>query len=143
MTCAVIAICLIAVVCFVGAIMWPSLFPHVTDIAEVAEVCRLQFPDGTRLLSSHTSVMGRLFYAKLTMDKADVRSFISALPQGSEVSRTKRIDGLPSADMAWWNPGSPSRFVSIFARPDYVPAVRILISLDDREHAVMYLYQTH
>jgi len=76
-------------------------------------------------------------------NESDVAWFVSSASRDSDVSRTKRIDALPSADMPWCDPGSPSKFISMVFVPDYVPAVRVLISLDDGRRAVMYIYQTH
>lgn len=123
-----------AIVCFIGC-------ARNLNMAGVKERTGIRVPSSTTGL--HALVEGGYdprTYIKADLLPADVKTFLAMLPSGSKVKEGENqyggFDGAPS----WWDVVGSTHCI-LFRAPDAgYGDVEGLISMDSREHPVLYVY---
>lgn len=133
---------------FIGSALGRPALQSLTspDLWAISELTSVNFPRNTDLLySAQTHWQNTDISAKLMMDRHDVEKLIASMPQGAEVSREDRFglsgpSGKAGSEMPWWDGvGSVRDFVAV--RHDGKRShVAMLVSLDDPDRAVVYLF---
>jgi hypothetical protein len=117
----------------------------VRDLRSATKWTRLEFPTDAKIIDGAAQGANTFFVvAKVRLPQAQVQEFLNQPRlREAEVSRhrfTEDHGGLHRMQRPGWTLQKPQRFVSITSMTEAPAYLWILIDLDDRQTAVLYLY---